>query len=126
MRTSSPATWADPRTGRLAEAGSGGSDGDAVKEPAGPWGPNDDAGAEASADGPGLGLVEADGDAGEADELAQPTTMTAHRSDDERSLSMDWALRDLFKLRHVGRGATARCHASWLSISRHGDYGPRR
>jgi hypothetical protein len=72
--------------------GDGRGDGEAFIKPVGS-GVADDAvgsGDAVSADGPGLGLVEAnDGDGeGEADELAQPARRDRHTSDDARSLSI--------------------------------------
>jgi hypothetical protein len=59
---------------------------------------------EASADRPGLGLVEANGDDidGEGDVLAQPSRRDKHSSDDARSLGIREASRTANMTPRVG------------------------
>jgi len=72
----------------VADTGDSGSDDDPVDEAVGPGVSDDWLGSgEVSADRPGLGLVEANDDDGEADELAQPARRDRQTSDVARSLS---------------------------------------
>jgi len=115
---STPISWADPRTGRLADAGNGGRDGDAVVAPVEPG--VGDGVADASDDaGPDAGVVFGDGLMADAHATTRkPTTIIVEAGNSEERIrspcgSADYGSMIVVVYSTVLSGATARTVAEY-------------